>query len=214
MKERIEKSNNPYDILGINRKATDTDIKKAFYRLSKKYHPDVNKGDSDIFMKIKKSYDILINKDSRKNFDKYGFSMVFSKDDKRSRAILLLSKIFDEACEKYEDNYFKIIIDSLENKKETVDDKVKDIESKINHFKKVKKNIKSKKSKENMKMFHLFIDERIKRLSANVLFNKNELEIADIMIEILKTIEYDSIIKNNYTSGFDAFEGLSSYINT
>lgn len=63
---------NPYKVLGINKKATQDEIKKAFNELIKKYHPDKQTEDSDSskFDEVKKAYDVLKNSKSRKFFDK------------------------------------------------------------------------------------------------------------------------------------------------
>ena len=69
-----EKKNfNPFKILQIPRKSNITTIKKAFYKLSKKYHPDKPlTGNKDKFMKINKAYRALTDKVGKENYEKYG----------------------------------------------------------------------------------------------------------------------------------------------
>lgn len=64
----------PYQVLGVDRNASSSDIKKAYYQLVKKYHPDVNKEkDSEKrFHKIQESYELLSDKDKRSQFDQFG----------------------------------------------------------------------------------------------------------------------------------------------
>ncbi|KAF3058684.1 DnaJ-related protein SCJ1 [Daldinia childiae] len=64
-----------YKILGVDRQATDKQIKTAYRQLSKKYHPDKNPGDStakDKFVEVAEAYEALIDPESRKIYDQYG----------------------------------------------------------------------------------------------------------------------------------------------
>jgi DnaJ-class molecular chaperone len=62
----------PYEVLGVSRRATDAEIKKAFRSLAKKHHPDTKGGDTAAqkrFQEISAAYDILGDKDKRAKFD-------------------------------------------------------------------------------------------------------------------------------------------------
>jgi len=66
-----------YELLGISRNASAEDIKKAYKRLAKKYHPDVNKGDGkaeERFKEVSEAYHALSNPDTRKQYDLFGHS--------------------------------------------------------------------------------------------------------------------------------------------
>ena len=60
---------NYYDILGVNKNATQDDIKKAYRNLSKKYHPDKNGGDDSKFKEINEAYDTLGDETKRSQYD-------------------------------------------------------------------------------------------------------------------------------------------------
>ncbi|XP_033012392.1 dnaJ homolog subfamily C member 16 [Lacerta agilis] len=64
----------PYRILGVSRTASQADIKKAYKKLAREWHPDKNKdpGAEDKFIQISKAYEILSNEEKRLNFDRYG----------------------------------------------------------------------------------------------------------------------------------------------
>uniref|UniRef100_A0A8D0HHU0 DnaJ homolog subfamily C member 16 n=1 Tax=Sphenodon punctatus TaxID=8508 RepID=A0A8D0HHU0_SPHPU len=64
----------PYGILGVSRTASQADIKKAYKKLAREWHPDKNKdsGAEDRFIQISKAYEILSNEEKRSNFDRYG----------------------------------------------------------------------------------------------------------------------------------------------
>ncbi len=63
----------PYQILGVSTSATETDIKKAYRKLAKTYHPDRNKEDpkaKDKFSEVNLAYEILGDAEKRKQFDR------------------------------------------------------------------------------------------------------------------------------------------------
>jgi molecular chaperone DnaJ len=64
-----------YSILGINRNATDKEIKQAYRRLARKYHPDVNPGDKSAetrFKEINEANEVLSDPEKRKKYDQFG----------------------------------------------------------------------------------------------------------------------------------------------
>lgn len=63
-----------YEVLGVGRDATEKEIKKAYRRLAKKYHPDVCKepGAENKFKEISEAYEVLIDPDKRANYDRFG----------------------------------------------------------------------------------------------------------------------------------------------
>ncbi len=66
---------NYYDTLGISRTATDDEIKKAYRKLAKKYHPDSNKGEKSSetkFKEVQEAYDVLSDAEKRSQYDTYG----------------------------------------------------------------------------------------------------------------------------------------------
>ena len=68
--------NEYYETLGIGKTADSDEIRKAYRRLARKYHPDLNPGDKsaeDRFKKVQEAYDILSDEDKRKIYDQYGF---------------------------------------------------------------------------------------------------------------------------------------------
>ncbi|MBQ8871026.1 MAG: DnaJ domain-containing protein [Alphaproteobacteria bacterium] len=65
-------SKNLYNILGVSKSASDSEIKSAYRKLARKYHPDLNKNDSQAAEKFKEvscAYDILGDKDKRRKYD-------------------------------------------------------------------------------------------------------------------------------------------------
>jgi DnaJ-class molecular chaperone len=60
-----------YNVLGIDKKASKDDIKKAFRKLAQKYHPDKG-GDESKFKEITEAYSILSDERKRREYDTYG----------------------------------------------------------------------------------------------------------------------------------------------
>ncbi len=63
-----------YDVLGVQRNATEQDIKRAYRTKARKYHPDVNKdaGAEDEFKEVNEAHEVLSNADRRAAYDRYG----------------------------------------------------------------------------------------------------------------------------------------------
>ncbi|HET7505608.1 MAG TPA: molecular chaperone DnaJ [Kofleriaceae bacterium] len=68
-----------YEVLEVDRQASPSDLKKAYYRLAKKYHPDHNPGDKDAEDKFKEAsnaYSILSDDEQRQRYDRFGIEGV------------------------------------------------------------------------------------------------------------------------------------------
>ena len=64
-----------YQTLGVKRDATEKDIKQAYRKLARKYHPDVNPGDKSAeakFKEINEAFEVLSDKEKRKKYDRFG----------------------------------------------------------------------------------------------------------------------------------------------
>ena len=69
------KTKSYYDVLDVDKRATDKDIRQAFRRLARKYHPDLNPDDKEAeakFKEINEANEVLSDDESRKKYDQYG----------------------------------------------------------------------------------------------------------------------------------------------
>ncbi|KAK4541654.1 hypothetical protein LTR36_007798 [Oleoguttula mirabilis] len=62
-----------YDVLSLARTATADEVRKAYYKLAKKYHPDRNAAGGEMFKRIKDAYDILCDAEKRRVYDERGY---------------------------------------------------------------------------------------------------------------------------------------------
>src|SRR3984957_12356109 len=65
-----------YQSLGVERGASEDDIRKAYRKLARKHHPDLNPGDKaaeDRFKKVQEAYDVLSDSKKKEMYDQYGF---------------------------------------------------------------------------------------------------------------------------------------------
>jgi DnaJ-class molecular chaperone len=66
-----------YEVLGVKRDATEAEIKSAYRKLARKYHPDRNPGDKQAeenFKEVQAAYDVLSDKDKRTQYNRFGFA--------------------------------------------------------------------------------------------------------------------------------------------
>ena len=64
-----------YQVLGVERGASEAEIKKAYRKLARQHHPDINPGNATAeakFKEINEAYEVLSDKDKREKYDRFG----------------------------------------------------------------------------------------------------------------------------------------------
>ena len=68
-----------YEVLGVGKSATDAELKSAYRKLAKKYHPDLNKDNKEAeekFKEVNEAYGILSDPDKKNKYDRFGHAGV------------------------------------------------------------------------------------------------------------------------------------------
>src|SRR6185295_4506135 len=77
-----------YKVLGVNKSATEKEIKTAYRKLARKYHPDVNPNDAEAkkkFQQINEANEVLSDPEKRKKYDQYGKDWKHSEEFEKAR---------------------------------------------------------------------------------------------------------------------------------
>src|SRR6476620_3012142 len=77
-----------YSILGLDKNASEEDIKKAYRKLARKYHPDLNPNDKEAkakFQQVNEANEVLSNAENRKKYDEYGEHWKHAEEYERAK---------------------------------------------------------------------------------------------------------------------------------
>ena len=76
-----------YEVLGVGRDASEDEIKKAYRRMARQYHPDVSTvdGAEERFKEVNEAYQILSDQDKRSAYDRFGHAGLGGHGARRSR---------------------------------------------------------------------------------------------------------------------------------
>lgn len=178
-----------YEILGVNKEASSEEIKKAFYELSKKYHPDKNKGEhSEEFLDIKLAYEVLSDDTRRNLYDTTGLSETLSIKDKAIQFIqeMYLAIIQNGSINLKTYNIFNIMKDNINNSISKIKQGLSSVNILIERHKECLKRIET----EENNFFKIFSQGAIDKLEQELEFLKREISLMEEILIILKKFKY------------------------
>lgn len=175
-----------YDTLGVNRGATQEDIKKAFREKAKKNHEDKG-GDKDEMIEINKAYGVLSNVVRRERYDKTGETVEESFDFKFSRYV---QQIFMDIVERNDVDYTDLIGEFKGYTKAVIEDngnRVKDAQKRLKKLDKVKDRLGS--SAENR--IGLVLEHNIENVKQEIGVIEENIKFMGDCLECLGSYHYN-----------------------
>ena len=98
-----------YNILGLSKNASESDIKKAYRKLARKYHPDLNPNDKvaeQKFKEVNEANEVLANPENRKKYDQYGEHWQHAEDYEKAKQQQSQQKAYSSSHGNYSDKEF------------------------------------------------------------------------------------------------------------
>jgi curved DNA-binding protein len=105
-----------YKVLGISKTASENEIKKAYRKLARKYHPDVNPGNKSAEKKFKEAneaHEVLSNAENRKKYDKYGKDWQHAEEYEKAKKQQQHSQQYYTEQEGFNDKEFSDYFESM-----------------------------------------------------------------------------------------------------
>ena len=199
-----------YDTLGVDEKATDSEIKKAYRKRARETHPDQNEGTDDEFKDVNNAYAVLSVPRKRKEYDDTGSSDTLSDTERaKQRAFEEIKGMFLKLVESYSDRVFgmDVVKHMLTVTGETMDKNQRDIRNigqRIEKWEKIQEKISFDGKGANL--LSIVCDEQISALKANVEMCEHNIMIMEKIEQILTEYGWEVATEmassGSYTSSF------------
>lgn len=171
-----------YEILGVNKDATDEDIKMSFRKLAQKYHPDREGGDEEKFKQIKHAYEILGDAEKRKRYDDTG-DVGEDVTDYEASAIQTLRNYFNLAINQNKINIMDYCSDALIGAMGELNIYIRDSNREKKRLTRMRNLIKRKN--EGANEFLLIIDSKISEVKNAIKGAESGIKITELALKIL-----------------------------
>jgi DnaJ-class molecular chaperone len=178
-----------YKILDIDTNASTEEIKKRYIELAKKVHPDQKDGNSDLFQLVSKAYEVLINKEMRKEYDLYFLTK--SYNELKEDTFLSLKEQFSEFITINDKKKLtKVELDKLYD--DIFKDREEFLEKKLDNIETIKRvnDINCERNLSNIETN----DELLK----TIIENNPKLDIGEVL-EFIKENNKNALCRNNQT---------------
>ena len=181
-----------YNILGVNRNATNNQIKNSFRKIIKKLHPDKNKGNTEKVIKVIKAYKILSNTEKRTQYDRDGAISEDLNLDAVAWGMLcgmLIQIVSNQNIDLDRSNLILTLKNLCLLEKKRTSFEIKQIDEKILRFENVKKRLKLKQGND---IFSMSINSEVNKLNEIKKTTTANLSRINRSLDLLKNYDYDS----------------------
>lgn len=181
---------NLYKILGLNKNASEDDIKKAYRKLSKQYHPDLNNGvESREYIDIITAYKILINPEKKRIYDETG-EIKSNPDDTRQKIVSNILGIFNniisnQSINLHQNDIFDIMRNTIKDEQKKIENEIKNMNILIARYKLAGSKIKSKET-----FLKDFIEIRIEECKRKQTILRDAVEEGNKTIKVINKFKY------------------------
>lgn len=179
----------PYEILEVDKKASQEQIKRAYRKKASKAHPDINGGSSESFLPVKWAYDILSDEEMKRQFDETGFVKEKSlKNLALEQVLTLLAQVIQAVPELESADLMKMMRQHISNDARNASD------NRLKHLKESERVMKSalrfvhKNGGENT--LKMVLEQRSEALKTVALKLDEQIKLFNDMLTILDDFEY------------------------
>lgn len=189
---------NPYVVLGVNENASYQDIRKAYRKLSKEIHPDIDKGNensSDDFVELNKAWNILKDPIKRKVWDERGVDDSVIKQSIYNDIHGMFFNLVLMEKDIHEIDIIERILNDIDKNIIEAKNKIPNLDADIEKLKKLEGKIKLKDKDDNQdNIFKQLIAARIAQIEGE---KKFWIELPDNLMKIMEVVnQYECIMGN------------------